>query len=117
RRERLEVGVEAALVVIGPEPECLDGGHPDLLGAADVLVTAVSDEERAGGVDFEPPESLLEDRWVRLPLTGLRGEDRDVEAVAEPHLRKIAMQEGGRVRPPSCIAILRRWGSATASTS
>jgi hypothetical protein len=97
RRECLEVRIEPALVVVGPKPEGLHGSHPGLLRAAHILVAAVPDEERPRRVDAEPPQRLFEDDGVRLSLPGLGGEDRDIEALAEPHLSEIAMEETRRV--------------------
>ena len=48
-RERLVVGLTAVRMLVGAEPERLDGRHSELCGSPDVLVQPVADEHSEGG--------------------------------------------------------------------
>jgi len=92
-RERLVVWLEPPVVLVCPKPVREHGGHADLLGAADVLEAAVTHEERALGLDPERIEGRREDRGMRLALADLRGEDGDVEPLAQPHTLEVSVQK------------------------
>src|SRR5438552_6202893 len=72
-RERLEVGLAALGMLVGPEPERLDGAHPGPCRPEHVLVEPVADEERPLGLDAEPLERRLEDLGMRLAVAELGG--------------------------------------------
>ncbi len=96
-RERLVVRIGTHVIVVSPEPECLDGRQAERLGSADVGVAPVPDEERARRVDAEVVKRGLKDRRMGLPLPHLGGEDGNIEAVGEPHFLQVAAQEPARV--------------------
>ena len=58
-------------MLVRTEPERLHGGHPELGGAAHVLVKTVTDEDGVGRRDPERVQSPLEDRRMRLARADL----------------------------------------------
>src|SRR4051794_33803835 len=87
------IRLAAVRMLVGAEPERLHGGHPELAGAADVLVEAVADEQRALRLDFKGVERAPEDLRMRLPLPDLGREDGEVEPLCEAHLLQVALEE------------------------
>src|SRR2546421_1959299 len=84
-------------MLVRAEPERLYGGHPQLPGAANVLVESVTYEERVLGAHVERGERALEDRWVRFTRADLRGEDVEVQPLGEAHLLEVAVEQPARV--------------------
>ena len=80
-------------MLVGAEPERLDGRHAELGRTADILVEPVADEESLARRDSERFERALEDLRVRLALADLRREDREVEPFGEPHLLEVAVEQ------------------------
>src|ERR671925_2033653 len=92
-REGEVVGLAAVRVLVGAEPERLYRRHADFAGPADVFVQAITDEERLVRVHAERLERALEDRGMRLALAELGREDGEVDALGDPELLEIAVQQ------------------------
>ena len=92
-RERLVIRLGPVRVLVGAEPQGLNGRHPELAGAADVLEQPVADEERLLGRRIERRQRPFEDLRVRLALSDLRRKDRKVDPFRDPHLLEIATQQ------------------------
>ena len=106
-------GSRAVRVLVGPEPERLNGRHPELAGAADVLEEPVADEEGVLRLDLECLERALEDRRMRLARPHLGREHAEVESLREPHLLEVAVKEpagveGVRDEPELEAALAKR---------
>src|SRR5262249_51958751 len=80
-------------MLVGAEPERLHRGHPEVACATHVLIEPITDEDRVAGVDIECVERPLEDCRVRLSLSELGREDREIEALGEPHLLEVAVEK------------------------
>jgi hypothetical protein len=84
-------------MLIGAEPERLHGRHPELAGAAHVLVQPVADEDGVRGGDVKRLQRPLEDGRVGLPLSDLGREDREVEPLGQPQLLEVTVEKPARI--------------------
>jgi Ca2+:H+ antiporter len=80
-------------VLVRTKPERLDGAHPHLTRAADVLVQTVADEQRRPRSSAERVEGAPEDHRVRLPAADLGGEHGEIDARGDARVGEVAVEQ------------------------